>query len=40
LRLHTALAIREATDLEQEALDAIAGEVAGLYNILSKAYFA
>ena len=40
LRLHTALAIREAADLEPEALDDIAGEIAGLYDILSKTYFA
>src|SRR5262249_492396 len=40
MRLHTALAIIEATDLDPEALHRIAGEIAGLYTILAKAYFA
>lgn len=40
MRLHTSLAIREPGDLDPEALREIAGEIAGLYTILSKAYFA
>ena len=39
LRLHTALAIREPSDLDSDALNELAGEVAGLYDILSKHYF-
>jgi uncharacterized alpha-E superfamily protein len=38
-RLHTGLAIREAPDLGPEALDALASDVAGLYERLSQAYF-
>jgi uncharacterized circularly permuted ATP-grasp superfamily protein/uncharacterized alpha-E superfamily protein len=40
LRLHTALAIREASDLDTAALDELSAEIAGLYDILSKHYFA
>jgi len=40
LRLHTTLAIREPADLTPEALDTLAGEVAGLYSDLSRTYFA
>lgn len=40
MRLHTALAIREAPDLDPEALNTLADEIAGLYSILAKAYFA
>ena len=39
LRLHTALAIREPADLDTDALNELAGEIAGLYDILSKHYF-
>jgi uncharacterized alpha-E superfamily protein len=40
MRLHTSLAIREASDLDPDALRELAGEIAGLYMILAKAYFA
>ena len=40
MRLHTALAIREAPELDPDALHDLAGEIAGLYSILAKAYFA
>jgi uncharacterized circularly permuted ATP-grasp superfamily protein/uncharacterized alpha-E superfamily protein len=40
MRLHTSLAIREASDLDPEALHDLTGEIAGLYTILAKAYFA
>ena len=40
LRLHTSLAIRDAPDLDPAALNALGSEIAGLYTILTKAYFA
>lgn len=40
MRLHTSLAIREAPDLDPQALNKLAGEIAGLYSIVAKAYFA
>jgi uncharacterized circularly permuted ATP-grasp superfamily protein/uncharacterized alpha-E superfamily protein len=40
MRLHTSLAIREAPDLDPEALHALGDEIAGLYTILARAYFA
>jgi uncharacterized alpha-E superfamily protein len=40
LRLHTSLAIREAPDLDPKALNALCNEIAALYTILAKAYFA
>ena len=40
LRLHTSLAIREAPDLDPATLNALGNEIAGLYTILAKAYFA
>jgi uncharacterized alpha-E superfamily protein len=40
MRLHTSLAIREASDLGTDALQELAAEIAGLYTILAKAYFA
>jgi len=40
LRLHTSLAIREAPDLDPKALRELSGEIAGLYTILAKSYFA
>ncbi len=39
LRLHTALAIREPADLDTDALNALAGEIAGLYDVLRQALF-
>jgi uncharacterized circularly permuted ATP-grasp superfamily protein/uncharacterized alpha-E superfamily protein len=38
-RLHTGLAIREAEDLDADALVAISSEIAGLYDRLAQAYF-
>jgi uncharacterized circularly permuted ATP-grasp superfamily protein/uncharacterized alpha-E superfamily protein len=40
LRLHTSLAIREAPDLDPKALTTLGNEIAGLYTVLAKAYFA
>lgn len=39
LRLHTSLAIKEPTDMTPAALEALAAELGGLYEHLSKAYF-
>jgi uncharacterized circularly permuted ATP-grasp superfamily protein/uncharacterized alpha-E superfamily protein len=39
LRLHTALATDEPSELSPAALDALADDIAGLYNSLAKAYF-
>lgn len=38
-RLHTGLAIREAEDLDSEALFGISADVAGLYDRVAQAYF-
>lgn len=40
LKLHTRLAIEEPGALDPEDLDELANDIAGLYNSLSKAYFA
>jgi len=39
LRLHTALATDDPADLSPEALNALADEMAGLYNSLARVYF-
>ena len=40
LRLHTALAIKEPADMTPDALDALAADIGGLYDLLAQAYFA